>query len=144
MRIVRCLTTLTLSATLTAGVSATVTVPALLSPTPARAETEQAQALNKRTLDAFVASIPAVRAWTEQHEKAARTAAPKVLNPSALLGNPFGLLVKELEGTDAYAAMDIAVSRHGFDTPEAWADVANRVTKALGVLAAAPTRQTTH
>lgn len=35
------------------------------------------------------------------------------------MGNPFGLLVKELEGTDAYAAMDIAVSRHGFDTPEA-------------------------
>lgn len=88
MRIVRCLTTLTLSATLTAGVSATVTVPALLSPTPARAETEQAQALNKRTLDAFVASIPAVRAWTEQHEKAARTRCAQGVEPLRPVGQP--------------------------------------------------------
>jgi hypothetical protein len=105
-----------------------------LTASPAVA-TEQRAALDARTMDAFVASIPAMRAWTEQHDDAARAVAPKVLKPSALAGNPFAMIVTELRGTEAYSAMDTAVARHGFETPEDWAGVANRVTKALGVLA---------
>lgn len=138
MRFTRRLCTLAL----TAAILVTGAAPALLpvdalpfGPTDARAAPEETVALNDRTMQAFVDSIPAMRLWTEQHDEAARAVAPKVLKPSALSGNPFGLIVDELRGTDAYAAMDVAVARHGFETPEDWAGVANRVTKALGVLA---------
>ncbi|WP_404383484.1 hypothetical protein [Caenispirillum salinarum] len=135
MRFCRRLTALALAAAVVAGAAAGLPGASFLAPRAALAAQEERAALTDRTMEAFVASIPAMRAWTEQHDDAARAVAPKVLKPSVLSGNPFALVVEELRGSDAYTAMGATVGRHGFDTPEAWAGVANRVTKALGVLA---------
>lgn len=96
---------------------------------------QDVQPLTSDSMEAFIASIPTMRMWTDQYNAVARVVAPKVLNPSVLSGNPFALIVAELRGSDAYDAMNTAVAQHGFETPEAWASVADRVTKALGVLA---------
>lgn len=109
-----------------------------LAPAPAVAASEQAVArtpLNAPTIEAFIDTIPAIRRWTEAHQDQARDVAPQVLKGGALAGNPFARLVEGLRGTAAYEDLDSTVGRHGFQGPEDWAGVANRVTKALGVLA---------
>lgn len=105
------------------------------APAPAAAQEARPGPLSDPTIEAFIATIPAVRLWTDQHADAARAAAPELLKPSALGGNIFGEAVKLLRGSPAYDDLTLAVGRHGFEDPESWAGVANRVTKALGVLA---------
>ena len=116
-----------------------VAVPATVVATaPAPAVAAQSQAgtpLNAPTIEAFIDTIPAIRKWTEIHQDQAREVAPSVLKGGALTGNPFARLIDGLRGTAAYDDLDTTVGRHGFQGPEDWAGVANRVTKALGVLA---------
>lgn len=124
---------LLLAAAVTAVPVAAMTIAA---PAPAHAASEQAAApLNAPTIEAFIDSIPAVRQWTDVHQQTAREVAPTVLRGGALAGNPFARLVEGMRGTPAYDDLDAAIGAHGFTNPEDWAGVANRVTKALGVLA---------
>ncbi|GAA0598913.1 hypothetical protein [Caenispirillum bisanense] len=127
-----------LPALLLAAVAAAVPVAALpvVAASPVQAASQQAAApLNGPTIEAFIESIPAIRLWTDRHQDTARQVAPTVLKPQALAGNPFAMMVEGLRGTAAYSDLDSAVGRHGFENPEDWAGVANRVTKALGVMA---------
>lgn len=120
-------------AALAAAVPAAVVATA---PAPAAAAQEQAATpLNAPTIEAFIDTIPAIRKWTETYQDQAREVAPTVLKGGALAGNPFARLIDGLRGTAAYDDLDSTVGRHGFQGPEDWAGVANRVTKALGVLA---------
>lgn len=114
---------------------------AVLPSTAAPAQAAGAEAavtaapLTAPTMEAFVDSIPAVRAWTDTHADAARAVAPELLKSGGLASNPFLAAITALEGSPAHAALGQAVGRHGFQNPADWAGVANRVVKALGVLA---------
>lgn len=103
---------------------------------PMAAEHRAAAPLTALAVESFIATIPAVRLWTDQHAETARAVAPELLTPAALNGNIFHAAVRLIEGTPAHDDLTLAVRRHGFGTADAWAEVANRVTRALGVLAA--------